>query len=830
MKKPPIPSNEAERLATLNEYHILDTGFDEIFDGLTEVAAALCETPMATISFVAEDRQWFKAKKGMTIDGTDRDVSFCGHTILDTSIMVVEDALQDDRFHDNPLVTGSQKIRFYAGAPLIAPNGANIGSLCAIDSKPKTLLPHQLAGLTALAKVIMLKLERRKKLAALETRHKTTLISEGHFSTIAEAAPVMIWTVDETSACDYLNQTWLQFTGRPLQEQLGDGWLDCLHPDDRKHAYNIYIQAFNSRTEFKMQYRLHHHTGTYRWLMATGVPYYQADGTFTGFIGCCSDIHDQYSLEELLREERERLRLALRAGNLGLWDWHIPEREVIYDQTWAKIIGEDISNVTSKATEWSSRVHPDDLPIAMAAVEAHIRGETEIYESEHRIKHKNGSWIWILDQGRVVSRDSTGKPTRMVGTQVDITEKKNAEEKLRGALLQAETASHTKSQFLANMSHEIRTPMNGIIGMTELALDTTLNAEQRELLSVVKFSANSLLDIINDILDISKIEAGKLTINPEQFHLRDLVKQVMTILNLRAESNDVSLLCEISPQIPNHVIGDELRIRQILVNLVGNAIKFTDAGGAVIVRVDLESSDKYSHKLHLAVSDTGIGIPKNKLEAIFDPFTQAENSTTRKFGGTGLGLSISKKLVELMDGKLWADSIVNVGSTFHFMVNVGRVQPLDVTVEIPKITLPTTVRATSTVIGVRPHVLLVDDNIVNQKLASIILTKMGCDVSVAADGQEAVKLYHDKPDQFQMIFMDCQMPILSGYEASALIREREKSSNEHIPIVAMTANAMSGDRERCLESGMDDYISKPIERAQLKNILEHFLPGIKADR
>ncbi len=426
-------------------------------------------------------------------------------------------------------------------------------------------------------------------------------------------------------------------------------------------------------------------------------------------------------------------------------------------------------------------------------------------------------------------RDSSGQIVGTFGITRDITAQKQAAWELQTAKDVADRANRAKSEFLANMSHEIRTPMNAILGMTELVLDTPLAPGQRDYLQMVHDSGEALLGIINDILDFSKIEAGKFELDPTNFDVRRSLQETIRILRVRAESKGLELRLEVAPNVPSMLRADLGRIRQILINLVGNAIKFTEQG-EVVVTVDGNELETTRWRLCLSVRDTGIGIPANKLETIFSEFEQVDASTTRMYGGTGLGLAITKRFVELMHGTLRVESQLGAGSTFVCELAVEFVEGLEAGVEgvvgggavgaagpaVPTDS-PASGRATLSRIHSRSNsllrILLAEDNRVNQRLAVGLLERLGHRVTVVDNGQRAVEVVARQP--FDLVLMDLQMPQLDGLEATRQIRQMELGTEQHVPIIAMTAHAMSGDRQRCLAAGMDDYLSKPIRTGEL---------------
>ena len=409
----------------------------------------------------------------------------------------------------------------------------------------------------------------------------------------------------------------------------------------------------------------------------------------------------------------------------------------------------------------------------------------------------------FIEQSISLERDGIGRKVGFLSIYRDCTARKQSEEALAGAKEAAEASNRAKSEFLANMSHEIRTPMNGIIGMTALALDSAMTPSQRECLDTIRSQAETLLTVINDILDFSKIEQRHIQLESVPFVLATAVQEVVVPLAVRARDKGLELITTLADGMPRYLRGDPVRLKQILTNVLSNAIKFTERGS---VRIDLsvDGRDGDRATLQLCVADSGIGIPADKQRAIFEPFQQADGSTTRRFGGTGLGLSIASSLVHLMGGRIWVESEAGAGSVFHVTT------PIEIAESAPEAAAVTSRPAAPVHTA---HILIAEDNIVNQRVAAGLLTRRGHVVTVVNNGREALAAL--KSGAFELVLMDVQMPDMDGFEATAAIREWERATGRHIRIVAMTAHAMKGDRERCLAAGMDGYISKPIDQRSL---------------
>jgi PAS domain S-box-containing protein len=821
--------------------------------------------------------------------------------------------------------------------------------------------------------------------------------------------------------------------------------------------------------------------GRFYWVDSTIVPFKGADGKPQSYIAIRTDITQRKQAELAVEESKAQLQLVIESTDVGIWDWQVQCGEIAFNERWAAIIGYTLDELAPISIEtWMAHAHPDDLAESGRLLEQHWRGETERYICEVRMRHKQGHWVWVLDTGKTVEWASDGKPERMIGTHLDITERKKAElvtqealsllestlestdngilvtseygkvvrtnsrfaelwhipeaviangdEKamldhvmeqladpqrfiqgverihasteaevsdalefkdgrvfervsrpmlvdrksvgrvwsfrditerkryelaLNGAKEAAESSNQAKSEFLANMSHEIRTPMNGVIGMTNLLLDSVLNDAQNRHAMSIKRSAESLLGIINDILDFSKIEAGMLDLELLDFDMCVLMEDIAATMAFRAEEKGLELICPASPVQHQWFKGDPGRVRQILTNLVGNALKFTEQG-EVAVRYERVGELEDRTQVRFTVTDTGIGFSAEQQGNLFNRFTQADGSTTRRYGGTGLGLAISKQLVEMMGGEIGVESALGEGAAFWFTLDLdnaevysppcqtadlhqqkvlvvddnatnrqlldevlnawqvehklvasgpaalqvlndaaGEDRPYNIALldmQMPGMDgarLGALIRDDAQLADTRlmlltsqgqhgeakkmhdagfagyiskpinqselynallqmsgitfgdeqlinrntarevqqfdARVLVVEDNVTNQEVAQGMLEKFGIGIDLATNGEEAIHALEQFP--YDLVFMDCQMPVMDGYEATRRIRDPQSPvKNPAIPVIAMTANAMQGDRDHCLAVGMDDHVAKPAEPRKLHQMLKRWLP------
>jgi PAS domain S-box-containing protein len=804
--------DETARLEVLKQYGVRDLPLGEGLDDLTQLTVQLCDAPIAFIALVDEKSTWFKSSVGIDPTGMPRENSFCNHALDHRDIFVVPDATRDARFAQNPWVAGAQAIRFYAGAPLISPEGAVLGTLSLLDRRPRDFTHAQRQSLRALARQVMIHFDKHRQATALR-------LSEERFASAFDHAPIGVALVSLTGR-------WLK-VNRALCDLVG------------------------------------------------------------------------YSADEL-----------------------------------AQLSFQDLT-------------HSEDLDSDLAHVRDLIEGRATAYHMEKRYHHKDGRVVWV-NLHVSLARNRENKPLHFISQIQDITESREAMARQKELTDKAQAAERAKSDFLATMSHEIRTPLNGVIGMANILADTELNEMQRECVETINTSGESLLAVINDILDYSKIEAGRLEMEHRPFNLHQCVEEAVDLFATQIRAKGLEATYLVAPEIPRRLVGDTLRLRQVLVNLLGNAIKFT-ARGEIDVRVELTRRDEQGCHLVFSVKDSGIGIPRDKIDKLFQAFQQVDSSTSRRYGGSGLGLAICKRLTAMMHGRIWADSQPGEGSTFSFsavleaapaepangaapeenplrgrnalvvddhaknrlvleqqlrhwglgvsacasatealglltkhkfdaaiidrnmpgMDGIALARQICTTHSLPLILLSPTgqplggddaalfqsqilkpvkhsslyhslLKITGAAAGPSSRktetkldegmaarhplrILLAEDNPINQKVGLLMLSRLGYTARAVANGKLA--LHALERDTYDVVLMDIQMPEMNGIEATESIRE---TYGDRGPIiVALTAEALEGDKERFLNLGFDYYLSKPMQPAPLLAVLEAIKPAVE---
>jgi len=650
-KQRPLPPNEKERLQALRSYNIMDTLAEKEYDHLTQIASYIFDTPIALITLLDEERQWFKSKVGLGVEETPREISFCQYAIADGEQLVVENALEDERFRANPLVTGKPDIRFYAGHPLTDQDGHSLGTLCVIDREPRKFSEKQQELLRGLAETAMSLIHCRRAKAGLE-----------RYKRFFDESLNLLCIVNMQGVCQEVNPFLLRELGYSEEEILSRPLMDFFHPEDQPAAYRELSKLNDGEPTTKFENRLRRKDGSYIWVEWN----------------CQPDLENEQMFA------------------------------IAYDNT--------------------------------------------------PLKEKNA----VLER-----------------------------------------ALRHKDVFLSNMSHEIRTPMNAIIGFSDLLERTDLGERQRDYLNAISVAGRNLLVIINDILDLSKIESGKIELESKPVSLRKVLEDAVNINKSKAADKGLLLKSSIDTETPDRVLADAPRLHQILVNLISNAVKFTEQG-RIDVRLEIEQQNSERVEAKLEVADTGIGISQADQQRIFQRFEQADQPSEKLYEGTGLGLSIVKMLVEMQGGRIEVKSELGSGTTFTCRLSFERSAASD-----PELrTRAASKAAAGRLDGIR--ILLAEDNELNRRMAAYALKNNGAEVEFAEDGQIAVE--KAQKQAFDLILMDLQMPRLNGYEATREIRNK---LGPKLPIVACTAHSLVGERAQCLEAGMNEYISKPYTEAVL---------------
>lgn len=1028
---------ENRRLQALNSYDVLDTLPEKEYDAITRLASYICQAPIALITLIDNNKQWFKSKVGLDITETPRNEAFCNYTIQGDQIFEVPDALLSEQLKSNPFVDTADGVRFYAGAPLIDPEGYRLGSLCVIDLIPRQLTNEQRDALRTLADEVMSHLTLRKQKKELERSlgiHKEfsnlfNSSSEIHFiagadsniETINNAVEAILgytpeqaigkslwdfvagrnreqyvplieeairsqkpfeletetvtrngelkhisWTainragkwyasgrdttfqqklIHETKQLSlvaskikngvvisnandevvWINDAFVNITGYKLEDVAGKFLGEVLKgkPKDAE-AEQILIEARKNNQSYEVELSMVSKDGRPLWISVTNSIAYTADGAIEKSIRIIIDITKRkqaeqdveilsfaarkspsgimirdgkggimwmneamehiigYSFEELngqtvgnklVGEETDKavFESALQAVKEnkpyeveikiykkdGSTAWvfisNSPlfnevgklERQigVMVDITGRKKTEEELTMLSLVASKTTSGVVINDSDGRVEWVNnafEHITGYTlndvkdkhlgdslkgeltdvaiiqkarelsekkQSFEVDLLIYRKDGQPLWISVINSVIIGDN-GKVDKYIETIIDITAKKKAELELISAKEEALQLSRAKDMFISVMSHEIRTPLNAVIGMSHLLLDDNPLDAQKENLSILKFSAENLMTLINDVLDFTKIETGNIELEKARIDIREMVQSIIGSMKYKAQEKHIYLTHSVDADIPAIVIGDRARLVQILLNLVSNSVKFTGQGGVNIDLKVIEQNDD-TVRIRFGVSDTGIGIAENKLNTIFESFKQAEADTTRNYGGTGLGLAISKRLIELHDSRINVDSVLGEGSTFWFTITFNKVVGHAINNNNKVDT------------GLNINVLVVDDNQINRLLINKVLKKWGATADFAENGQEAIDKL-DAHKNFDVVLMDIHMPVMGGLEATGVIRSKTDAYFQKLPIIALTASMLSNQMGQIEDAGMNDYILKPFDPKTLYEKLSRY--------
>ncbi len=645
-------------------------------------------------------------------------------------------------------------------------------------------------------------------------------LSEERLRLAADSAHIGIWQWELTDGRLHWDERCKALFGLPPEAPASlNRWKEILHPDDRPRVeaelLRFHSKGADTSGVDSMEYRVVWPNGSVHWLLARGTILFDASTKPQRMIGIAIDITERKEAEEALRLGEERLRLAAEAAGIGIWQWDVRRDRLVWDGRCRALFGNPLLREGATWRDFLELLVPEDrarvrdrLPQALSRPEI---------DTEFRTVWPDGSRHWLMVRGKS-QFDESGEALRMNGILMDVTAEKMAEDFLQKAKEAAETASRSKSEFLANISHEIRTPMTVAMGAHELLQETQLAEEQRQYVEMAQVALSSLLRLIDEILDYSRLESGKMLFEVEAFDLHARLHETVSAFELEATRKGLALDLEIDAEVPPIVRGDANRLTQILTNLIGNAVKFT-LKGSVRVRAQVRRRDDEKEMLLFSVRDTGIGIPAEKQHLLFQSFSQLDASHTRRFGGTGIGLALSRSIVERLGGEIWMESEAERGSVFYFTVPLER--PVWAWAEASLESERREERGAPRPASESARILMAEDDPMLRELLGIILGNRHWRVEEASTGREALAAWEKKP--IDLILMDVQMPEMDGLEATRTIRRRERETSGHIPIIAMTAHVREEDRRRCIEAGMDDYLSKPVQMSELYAKLEKYL-------
>lgn len=815
----PVPDDESLRLAALWRYRILDTVSEPLYDDITRLAAQVCQTPIALVSFVDQKRQWLKWCYGLGASDTPRDISFCAHAIMSRELFVVEDATCDPRFAEHPLVTGEPGIRFYAAAPLLGSEGRALGTLCVIDRQPRQLTREQQDALRILARQVVsqmeLRLQNRNLRERVEvqqghedelTRQVSQLVGQAQWLDLAHEA---IFVRSLEGRIVYWNHGAELLYGWSSREAVGrcsHELLQTTFPDAFSAVQDTLLR------EGRWDGELAHVSKSGEPVLVDSRWTLQRDehGTPIAILEINCDVTERRRAQSAAREARQaaerqsqQLRRLVETAPVAMVMLDRELRYLVCSERWLarfepagrSLIGCSHYEVHPRIPEHWKEMHRRALA-----------GDSVLYPEE-RYELPDGTFCHV--RGVVQPwREVDGAIGGILIVADDIDELVSARES-------ALAASTAKSEFLASMSHEMRTPMNAIIGMSDLLGETALDDTQQEYVRVLKRAGETLLTLIDDVLDLSKIEAGLLQIEHVEFELAEVTDRTAEVAALRAHAKGLELICHLGRDVPQRVVGDPHRLRQVLLNLLGNAVKFTECG-EIVLRVRRSPEDPPG-MLRFSVTDTGIGVPPDKHAVIFESFTQADSSTTRRYGGSGLGLAISKRIVERMGGEIWVESREGEGSCFTFKLPLPPAP-------MPTLRPPDPSAAFQPLAGLR--ILVVDDNATNRLILRETLTGWGARIREAESGRAGLDLYSTARadgNPFDAVLLDCQMPEMDGFEVAEQLNRLEGA--ERTTIMMLTSGNRGGDVVRARQAGLKAYLVKPVKRQEL---LQAFLGAARA--
>ena len=805
----PLPSNEAERLQTLCDYQILDTPPEAAFERITSLAARLFGVPIVLVSLVDANRQWFKSCFGLDTRQTDRKLSFCAHAILSDAVMVVPDATADPRFVNNGLVTGPPHIRFYAGAPLKTPEGLNLGSFCLMDTSPRQFSDEHQAMLADLAATVVDELELRRVARELREKEETLRQIASKNSQLAAAVTNLQTSVVITdpnlpdNPIIFINPAFTAMTGYPAEEVVGRNCRFLQGPESDPATVREMREAIAERRPFTGVVCNYRKDGSSFLNELTINPVFDEEGQVVNLVGLQNDVTERKAAEEaharlaaIVNYSEDAIVGKSLDGIITSWN---AGAQQLYGYSAEEIIGQPASLLITP-----------DRPDEERQLLERIRNGERVEHYETVRLHKDGR---RLEVSLVMSpiKDGTGRITGASVIARDIMDRKQAEAALQEAKKEAERANLAKSEFLSRMSHELRTPLNAIIGFGQLLEEDDLPPDQHQSIAHIVKGGKHLLSLINEVLDIASIEAGRMQLSLEPVGVRDIVHESLDLVRPLTSPRQIQIVesSACSETETRSVRADNQRLRQVLLNLLANAIKYNRDGGSVCV----ECESAADNRLRIVVRDTGPGIAPDKIERLFVPFDRLGAEQTR-IEGTGLGLALSQRLIEAMDGQMGVQSTLGEGSAFWIELPLTESQltrpELTCAIEAP---LPESDHQERTL-------LYIEDNLANLELVQTILQRRP-EIKLLSAMQGSVGLDLARENRPALILLDLHLPDIPGHEV--LLRLRAEPTTRDIPIVVLSADATPGQIARLLSSGANGYLTKPLDMHKFLEVINKTL-------
>jgi PAS domain S-box-containing protein len=796
--------HERARLRALREVDLEDVR--PVIERISRTAQRIARTPFALVSLIGSEKVWLAGVLGAPVAPVPRSDSFAAHAAQYDGVLWIENLHADARFRSNPYVSGEAGLRFYAGAPIVTSTGERIGALSVLDRVPRSLDADVAAALEDLAALAALEWERGRAMKALKTSEARVRTSNKMLAGVIASATVAIMMTDRRMRILRVSPKWRSVFGIGDAKVRG-GLVYDVFPGYREAWELEFGRVLAGEVVSFDRVQITLPNGARPWLQVELAPWRDGRGRIGGVLAISQDISTVVEALETTRRSEQTLKLAMEIGDLSMWE--LDHRARGYNRVGASVLPyAESSDYEYMAQNMWAGVHPADRPAAMATWERHQQ-DGEPCRATFRMMQHDGPHVWVQSASEAI-RGANGDIERIVGVLRNIDKQKRSEIALAKAKDAAEAANRAKSEFLANMSHEIRTPLNGVMGVADALARTPLAPKQQEMVTLIESSAKTLEALLSDVLDLARVESGRLVLAKEPFDPAQCVVDVAALFQLTAEAKGLHLIVEASPNLAGAFLGDAARVRQVLSNLVSNAVKFTPSVEVRLTGSATPTPDGVEARM--SVADTGIGFDEETKARLFGRFEQADGSITRRYGGSGLGLAISRSLADQMGGRLEASAAPGAGAMFTLVLPLTRASaapPVS-----PKASHTPSRREARAL-----RVLLAEDHPVNRRVAELMLEAAGVDLTCVENGALAVEAWRD--GDFDLVLMDMQMPVMDGLTAIRKIRAAEMSLGRgRVPIYALTANAMPEHAEATMAAGANGHLTKPITSDALFGAVE----------